>query len=421
MLDIKWIRENPKEFDKQMKARGIDPIANEILRLDEEKRQLTTLVQQLQHARKEKSKTLGYVKDKNSREFEQAKKDADDINDKLEELTNKAGRNYKLNEILDTLPNIAANDVPVGKDEHSNVEIRKYGTIRSIKNPKHHFELGENLEMMDFIQTVKISGSRFVTLKSDLAKLERALINFMIDVHTKEFGFLEISPPYLVKEEAMYGVGQLPKFAEDSFLTTTGHRLIPTSEVSLVNLVADKIIPKEQLPMRFVAYTQCFRSEAGSAGKDTRGMIRMHQFGKVELVSISTVDESTEEHEYITNAAETILQKLELPYRVMLLCTGDMGHSAKKTYDLEVWLPAQNKYREISSCSICGDYQSRRIKARYREFGSNSTIYAHTLNGSGLPIGRTIVAILENYQNEDGSINIPKALVNYMNGQEKIQ
>lgn len=420
MLDIKWIRENPEQLDKLLAKRGVKPISAEILRLDENKRQLLTLIQQLQHARNEKSRSLGFIKDKTTKEFEKAVKDAEDINDKLDELSSKLSTETALSDILDNLPNLPSSDVPYGTDETGNKVIRSWGEIKSFTNPKQHFELGEDLGMMDFTQTAKISGSRFVTLKSDLAKLERALANFMLDVHTREFDFLEVSPPLLVKDEAMYGSGQLPKFSDESFQTTGGHRLIPTAEVSLVNLVSDSIILREKLPYRLVAYTPCFRSEAGSAGKDTRGMIRLHQFNKVELVSICSPDESEAEHEYITNAAETILQKLELPYRVMVLCTGDMGFSAKKTYDLEVWLPSQNKYREISSCSNCGDFQARRMKARYKEFGSNETTFAHTLNGSGLAVGRTLVAVLENYQNEDGSITVPSCLVNYMGGVEKI-
>jgi seryl-tRNA synthetase len=420
MLDIKWIRENPEEFDRLLSLRGLKARSEEILSLDEEKRQLITLIQQLQHVRKEKSKELGLIKNKASREFEQTKKDAEDIKEKLEELEKEAAKEDKLAYIMDRLPNLPAEGVPTGEDEFANVEVRKHGEIRQINNPKQHFELGENLGMMDFVQTAKISGSRFVTLKSDLAKLERALASFMIDIHTKDFGFTEVAPPYLVRNEAMYGTGQLPNLAEDSFETTNGYRLIPTSEISLANLVADMIIPREQLPMRFVAHTPCFRSEAGSAGKDTRGMFRVHQFNKVELVVISAPDESDDEHEYITNAAETILKRLELPYRVMLLSTGDMGFCARKTYDLEVWLPGQNRYREISSCSNCGDFQARRTKSRYKEFGSTQTTFVHTLNGSGLAVGRTLIAILENYQNEDGSITIPKALVSYMGGQEKI-
>lgn len=420
MLDIKWIRENPKEFDKLIAKRGINSLSSQILQLDENKRQTITLIQQLQQARNEKSKNLSTIKDKNSKEFLDAKKDAEDIKEKLEELEKTSNHDNELQKILDNLPNLPSNDVPYGVDETGNKEIRKFGKIKSISNPKQHFEIGESLEMMDFTQTAKISGSRFVTLKSNLAKLERAIANFMLDTHTNEYGFLEVSPPLLVRSDAMYGTGQLPKLAEDSFLTTNDYRLIPTSEVSLTNLVSDMIIAREKLPMRFTAYTPCFRSEAGSAGKDTRGMIRLHQFNKVELVSITTPDESEQEHEYITNAAETILQKLDIPYRVMLLCSGDMGFSAKKTYDIEVWLPGQNKFREISSCSNCGDFQARRMKARYKEFNQNNTNFVHTLNGSALAVGRTLVAILENYQNEDGSISVPSCLVEYMGGIEKI-
>lgn len=420
MLDIKWIRENQDEFDRLMATRGIEPMSAHILDLDEKKRQATTLIQQLQHARKEISKKLGENSDKNGKEFDQLKKDAQDIKEKLEELEKSVGHEDDLQKIMESLPNMPASEVPYGVDETGNLEIRKHGNPREIFNPRQHFELGENLDMMDFAQTAKISGSRFVTLKSDLARLERAIANFMLDIHTREFDFMEVSPPMLVKDRAMYGTGQLPKLAEESFVTTNEYRLIPTSEVSLTNMVSDMIISREKLPLRYTAYTPCFRSEAGAAGKDTRGMIRLHQFNKVELVSITTPEESDNEHEYITNAAETILKRLELPYRVMLLCSGDMGFSAKKTYDLEVWLPGQNKYREISSCSNCGDFQARRMKSRYKEFGQNNTTFVHTLNGSGLAVGRTLIAVLENYQNEDGSITIPSALVSYMGGIEKI-
>lgn len=419
MLDIKWIRENPEQFDQAMIKRGLEPLSEKILSLDLENRQNITLVQQLQASRNSKSKTLGNISDKTSKEFEDARRDVNHINEKLNQLLQAADINQKLDDILDTLPNLLDEDVPNGKDESMNVEIRKQGLAVSAEFHKQHFELGENLEMMDFLQTAKISGSRFVTLKGDLAKLERALINFMLDIHVKN-GFSEISPPYIVKNHAMYNTGQLPKFAEDSFATTNGYRLIPTAEVPLVNLVADHIIPRESLPIRFVSYTPCFRSEAGSAGRDTRGMIRLHQFGKVELVSITAIDESRDEHEYLLNMSESILQALELPYRVALLCSGDTGFAAKKTYDLEVWLPGQKMYREIASCSNCGDFQARRMKARYKEFGQNDTKFVHTLNTSALPIGRAIVAILENYQNPDGSIAIPKQLVPYMSGMTKI-
>ncbi|MDX1917323.1 MAG: serine--tRNA ligase, partial [Rickettsiaceae bacterium] len=318
------------------------------------------------------------------------------------------------------VPNVLSSSVPAGIDENANLEVARFGAPRNIKNPKEHFELGENLDMMDFTVAAKISGSRFAILRQDLARLERALANFMIDTHVKEFGFTEMSVPFLVKNESMYFAGQLPKFSEESFITSGNYRLIPTSEVSLVNLVQDSIIPREKLPLRYTAYTPCFRSEAGAAGRDTRGMIRLHQFSKVELVSITAEDESDDEHELITSAAENILKKLDLPYRKMLLCAGDTGFCASKTYDLEVWLPGQQKYREISSCSNCRDFQARRLKARYKDFGQSQTKLVHTLNGSGLAVGRTIVAILENYQNEDGSISIPDVLIAYMGGLKRI-
>ncbi|AFB21476.1 serine--tRNA ligase [Rickettsia canadensis] len=420
MLNIKWIRENQELFDEKLSQRFIEPMSSKIAMLDEEKRKITSLIQEFQHARRVKSKILGNMNSKSSEEFEGLQRDVKHINEKLEELEKDLNNNNELNELLNMLPNIPDEEVPYGIDESMNKLVRTYGEINPNALNKQHFELGTKLNLMDFEQTAKISGARFVTLKGDLAKLERALINFMIDVHTKEFDFFEISPPVLVRDNAMYNAGQLPKFTEESFATTKGYRLIPTAEVSLVNIVADTIISREKLPMRYVAYTQCFRSEAGSSGRDTRGMIRLHQFGKVELVSITTPEESQNEHEYITNASETILQKLNLPYRIMLLCTGDMGFAAKKTYDIEVWLPGQKQYREIASCSNCGDFQARRMKARYKEFGSNDTTLVHTLNASGLPIGRTMVAILESYQNEDGSITIPDVLINYMGGLQKI-
>lgn len=421
MLDIKWIREKAQEFDELLIKRGLEPLSEEVLALDEEKRQLTTLVQQFQHSKNKKSKLLGTMRTRSGKEFEETKRDIQHINEKLSELELRLGSNDRLQQILENLPNLPAQEVPYGADETSNKLIRSWG--KTSKNPlaKQHFELGESLRMMDFTQTAKISGSRFVTLTGDIARLERALVNFMIDLHTREFDFVEISPPYLVRPTAMYNVGQLPKFADDSFLTTTDYRLIPTGEVPLTNMVADSILLREELPIRYVAYTPCFRSEAGSAGRDTRGMIRMHQFSKVELVTITTPEESNHEHEYLTNAAEEVLKRLELPYRVMLLCSGDMGFSARKTYDLEVWMPGQGQYREISSCSNCGDFQARRMKARYKELGSTENIFVHTINGSALAVGRTIIAIMENYQNSDGSITIPDALVDYMGGIDRIE
>ena len=422
MLDIKWIRDNEEEFNNLLHKRGIKLDSSMIIELDEEKRQLTTLVQQFQQAKNTKSKRLAGLKGKSNKEFEEVKRDVEHINEKLAELSTRISQSDKLQNIMDNLPNLPANDVPYGTDESMNKIIRTFKEPNIIENAKEHFELGNELGMMDFEQTAKISGSRFVTLKGGLARLQRAIISFMIDTHTEEFEFEEMSPPVLVRPEAMYNTGQLPKLAEDSYVTEDGKfRLIPTGEVPLTNMVADSILKREDLPIRYVAYTECFRSEAGSAGRDTRGMIRNHQFGKVELVTITAPEESNLEHERMLNAAEEILKRLELPYRVMLLCTGDMGFQAQKTFDLEVWLPGQKKYREISSISNCGDFQARRMKARYREFGATNTTFVHTLNGSGLAVGRTIVAILENYQNADGSITIPEVLRPYMGGESSIQ
>lgn len=420
MHDVKWIRENQQKFDYLLSQRGVSPKSQEITRLDEEKRQLINLIQQCQQIRNQKSEFLGSIIDKSSQEFIENKHEVHLINQQLAELNDNLHNNHQLQEILEILPNLAAADVPCGTDHSMNQLVRIVGEAQEIAFAKQHFELGKQLEMMDFVQTARFSGNRFVTLKSHLAKLERALISFMIDIHTTEFGFTEISPPCLVRPVAMYNVGQLPKFAEDSFATTTNYRLISTGEIPLVNLLSDTIIPRAALPVRYVAHTPCFRSEAGSSGKDTRGMMRMHQFGKVELVAITIPEESEREHQYITNSAEEILKRLDLPYRVMLLCTGDMGIAAKKTYDLEVWLPGQKQYREISSCSNCGDFQARRLKTRYKALGTNQTSFVHTLNGSALAVGRTLIAILENYQNHDGSITIPEALVPYMAGQNRI-
>lgn len=421
MLDIKWIRENPEAFDEGLKKRGLPPHSQRVLRLDAEKRDLITQIQELQQVRNDTAKALSQIKDKQSAEFEQAKTEAAKIKQQIATLEAQCNEDGELEQLLQTLPNITDKDVPEGADEADNVEIRKWGSIPDFDfNPKQHFELGEKLGMMDFEQTAKISGARFVTLKKDLARMERALAGFMLDMHTGEAGYTEVVPPYLVRDGAMFGSGQLPKFAEDAFRTTNGYWLIPTSEVSLVNMVNDSIIPDEELPLRFTAYSPCFRSEAGSAGKDTRGMIRQHQFSKVELVSITRPEESRAEHERMTRCAEKVLQILNLPYRVIIKCVGDTGFTAQKTYDLEVWVPGQHTYREISSCSNCGDFQARRMKTRYRKQGEKALNLVHTLNGSGLAIGRTLLAILENYQNADGSIRIPEALQPYMGGQQVI-
>jgi len=337
-----------------------------------------------------------------------------------EKETNLAKIDEQLKSFLETLPNLPADDVPVGKDEKDNKEVKQWGKKPELAfEPKEHFELGEKLGMMDFESAAKISGARFVVLKGALARMERALAGLFLDMNVAA-GYTEMVPPFLVRDNAAYGTGQLPKFGEDLFKTTNNFWLIPTAEVPLTNLVADSILDEEKLPLRMTAYTPCFRSEAGAAGKDTRGMIRQHQFSKVEMVSITHPDKSKEEHERMTAQAEAILQKLGLHYRVMLLCTGDMGFSSEKTYDIEVWLPGQNAFREISSCSNCGAFQARRMKARFKGKNSKETQFVHTLNGSGLPIGRTMVAILENYQNADGSITVPDALKPYMGGLDKI-
>jgi seryl-tRNA synthetase len=326
-----------------------------------------------------------------------------------------------LDDLLARIPNLPAEDVPEGHDEKANREERAVGGKPNFAfTPKQHFELGEGLGLMSFEDAAKLSGARFVVLKGMLSRLERALAQFMLDLHTGTNGYTEVSPPFLVRDSALYGTGQLPKFAEDQFLTTQGLWLIPTSEVPLTNLAAEEIIDETALPWRFTALTPCFRSEAGAAGKDTRGMIRQHQFQKVELVSIAHPDHSDEEHRRMLNCAEEVLKRLGLPYRVMTLCTGDMGFSAQKTFDIEVWLPGQNAYREISSCSNCGEFQARRMKARFRKAGEKGTRFVHTLNGSGLAVGRTLVAVLENYQQADGSVVVPEVLRPYMNGLERI-
>ncbi|NUY39191.1 serine--tRNA ligase [Wolbachia endosymbiont of Litomosoides brasiliensis] len=417
MHDIKYIRQNSEGFEKAMESRGVKEFsAEEILKVDHEKRSLTTKLQDLNRQRNEITEKIKKLKMSKSPCEEQIKL-SKNITSEIEAISLKEQiEKDKLINILSNLPNIPVQDVPIGAGENSNLEVRKYGERRQFDFvPKSHYELGERLGLMDFEQAAKISGSRFAILKGQLAKLGRVLINFMLEMHVNEFGYTEVYHPALVKDEAMYNVGQLPKFSDDSYLTTGELRLIPTGEVVLTNSVAGKIAEEKELPIRFTAYSECFRKEAGSAGRDTRGMIRQHQFGKVELVSITTEDQSSDELERMIGVAEEILKKLELPYRVMLLCSGDMGFAAQKTYDIEVWLPEQNKYREISSCSNCGAFQARRMSAKYfLEADKKVKKYVHTLNGSALAIGRTIIAIMENYQNPDGSIAIPNVLQKYM-------
>jgi seryl-tRNA synthetase len=421
MFDVKWIRENPEAFDRGRARRNLPPLAAEIIALDARRRAAQTSWQEMQARRNELSKQIGQLKSK-GQDASTVMAEVAALKDKMAEAEAAEQAVAKeLETLLASQPNLPAPDVPEGLDEKSNREERVVGGKPNFTfTPKQHFEIGEVLGMMSFEDAAKLSGTRFVVLKSMLARLERALAQFMLDLHTGELGYTEVSPPFLVRDTALFGTGQLPKFAEDQFVTTQGLWLIPTSEVPLTNLAADEIIDESALPWRFTALTPCFRSEAGAAGKDTRGMIRQHQFLKVELVSIAHPDHSDEEHKRMTSCAEEVLKRLGLPYRVITLCTGDMGFSAQKTYDIEVWLPGQNMYREISSCSNCGEFQARRMKARCRKSGEKGTRFVHTLNGSGLAVGRTLVAILENYQQEDGSVAIPAALRPYMNGLERI-
>ncbi len=423
MHDLKYIRENPTDFDARLKRRGVAPQADAILALDKESRRCTVELEELQAKRNAASKQIGAAKAKGDEDlFKSLMAEVEAVKAKMPEIEAKRdGLLADVTAIVEALPNLPAADTPDGLEEADNVEIRRWGEPATMNDAKQHFELGEALGEMDFETAAKLSGSRFVLLSGRLARLERAIANFMIDVQTQDYGYTEVAPPLLVRDAALYGTGQLPKFAEDQFRTADDYWMIPTAEVPLTNIVADSILEEEALPKRFTAWTPCFRSEAGSAGRDTRGMIRLHQFSKVELVSIVLPEQSEAEHERMTECAEAILKKLELPFRTMVLSCGDMGFSAVKTYDLEVWLPGQGAFREISSCSNCGDFQARRMKARYRPAGEKKqTRFVNTLNGSGLAVGRTLVAVLENYQNADGSIAIPAALQPYMGGAEKI-
>ncbi len=423
MLDISIIRDNPEKFDDALASRGAEAMSKQLLTLDEARRMAVSQAQELQTKRNETSKQIGRARA--AKDEDLATKLMDEVAKMKDQLQtaeeSEREASLALENALAAVPNIPLEDIPVGTDENFNVEIRKVGAPTRIENPKQHFDIGEELGQMDFESAAKMSGSRFVVLQGQLARLERALASFMLDTHTEEFGYTEVVPPALVRDDAVFGTGQLPKFKEDLFRTEEGFWLIPTAEVPLSNLVREQILDAEDLPLRFTAYTPCFRSEAGSAGRDTRGMIRQHQFSKVELVSIVMPEDGADELERMTNCAETILQKLDLPYRVMMLCTGDMGFSARKTYDLEVWLPGQDNYREISSCSLCGDFQSRRMKTRFRHKGDKQTHFAYTLNGSGLAVGRTMVALLENYQDSDGRVYIPSALQPYMGGKTHIE
>ena len=421
MFSVKWIRENGDLFNLGLIRRGVETHAAQVQDLDAQRRAIQTAFQNCQKERNQKSKEIGAARGR-----------GEDVSDLVAEVAGlkDAARALereersladKLDALLAGLPNLPADDVPFGDDESANVEIRRWGKPDfSYGEVKQHFEIGEGLGLMDFERAAKLSGSRFVVLSGALARLERALAAFMLDMHTTEYGYTETAPPLLVRDAAAFGTGNLPKFEEDLFRTTEGYWLIPTAEMPLTNLAAGEILEEAALPLRFTAYTPCFRAEAGAAGKDTRGMIRQHQFSKVELVSVTRPEDSEAEHERMTACAEEVLKRLGLAYRVVLLSSGDMGFSARKTYDIEVWLPGQGRYREISSCSNCGDFQARRMNARYRKAGERRTEFVHTLNGSALAVGRTLVALLENYQRADGGVTVPEALRPYLGGMEAI-
>lgn len=418
MHDIRLIRENPEAFDAALARRGVAPVARSILMLDTQRREVATRMQEVQARRNEASKAIGAAMAKGDKDTAEAlKAEVAALKTELPQLEDAERRlTAEQDAALAAWPNLPAADVPDGADEADNVEVIRWGTPPTFAfAPREHADIGPDLGL-DFETGVLIAGARFTFLKGGMARLHRALAQFMLDRQTGENGYLECNPPLLVKDEALFGTGQLPKFAEDNFRTTDGRWLIPTAEVSLTNAVQGQILADSALPLRMTALTPCFRSEAGAAGRDTRGFIRQHQFEKVELVSIVRPEDSETEHERMTACAEGVLQALNLPYRKVLLCTGDMGFTAQRTYDLEVWLPGQDAYREISSCSNCGDFQARRMNARYRPEGQKGTEFVHTLNGSGLAVGRTLVAVLENYQRGDGSVDVPEVLHSYMGG-----
>ena len=422
MLDIAWIRDDPAAFDAACRARGLAPMSAEALDLDRRVRDAKTARQESSQRRNALSKAIGSAKARGA----DAAADIAEVSGLRRRIRELEAREQadgaRLERLLAGLPNAPAPDVPIGPDESANVARRQWGTPpRFDFEPRPHDVLGTGLGLMDFERAADMSGARFVVLKGALARLERSLAMFMLDLHTREFGYTEVAPPLLMRPESVYGTGNLPKFAEDLFVTTDGRYLVPTAEVPLTNMVRERIVEDEALPLRFAASTPCFRSEAGAAGKDTRGMIRQHQFWKVELVSVTTPETSWREHERMTACAETVLRRLELPYRVMLLCSGDMGFAASKCYDLEVWMPGQGAYREISSCSNCTDFQARRMRARCRPRGERGTRLVHTLNGSGVAAGRALIALLENRQQRDGSVTIPDVLVPYMDGARRLE
>ena len=431
MYDIKWIRENAEALDRGLKRRGLETLSSSLLALDDTRRAAIAKAQAAQERRNALSKEIGKAmgaKDLALAEKLKAEvaalKDAGPALEAEERAAVEA-----LSEQLAAIPNQPHEDVPEGADEHGNVEHSRHGEkpeqggkrLIGVNQPKEHYELGEALGQMDFEKAAKLSGSRFVVLDRQIARLNRAIGQFMLDTHVEEHGYTEVNPPLMVRDDAMFGTAQLPKFRDDQFRAGEDHWLIPTAEVPLTNLVRESILSEEELPRRFTALTPCFRAEAGSAGRDTRGMLRQHQFEKVELVSITAPEKSREEHERMLACAEAVLKKLDLHYRVMTLCTGDMGFASQKTYDIEVWLPGQKTYREISSCSVCGDFQARRMNARYRTKDGKGPFFVHTLNGSGTAVGRALIAVMENYQNADGSITVPEVLVPYMRGVTRIE
>jgi seryl-tRNA synthetase len=418
MHDIRFIRENPAQFDAGLKKRNLAPMSAEILEVDKRRRAAITESESIQARRKQLSQQIGMAKRKGEN-ADALMAEVAALEESLKKSEAEAAElDSELTRRLEVLPNLPFDDVPDGTDETANLEIRRHGSQRNFAfAPKDHVALGEATGEMDFATAARMSGARFVVMKGKLARMERAIAQFMLDLHTsEEGGYTEVNPPLLVRDNAAYGVGQLPRFAEDMFHTDNGFWLVPTAEVPLTNLAAELVLDEKALPQRYTAFTPCFRSEAGAAGKDTRGMIRMHQFPKVELVSITTPEQSEAEHQRMTARAEEVLKRLEIPYRTIILCGGDMGPASRKTFDIEVWLPGQGRYREISSCSNCGDYQARRMNARFRPKEGKGTRFVHTLNGSGLAVGRTLIAILENYQNEDGSVTVPEVLRPYMGG-----
>jgi len=422
MHDIRTIRENPEQFDAALARRGLPGLSSQLLAVDEARRAKINAAETAQAEQNRASKEVGAAKARgDDAEFERLRALVAEKKAEVARLNDEAGaEDARLRAMLAEIPNLPLDEVPEGRDEGDNVEIRRWGNPRNFSfTPKEHFDIGGVKPVLDLATAAKLSGSRFMVLKGALTRVHRALAQFMLDTHTTEHDLTEVWTPVLVRDEAMYGTGNLPKFAEDSYQTTNGWWLIPTSEVTLTNIVAGEIVEESTLPLRMTAHSQCFRSEAGSAGKDTTGILRQHQFEKVEMVTICAPDQALAEHERMTGCAEAILQKLELPYRTVVLCTGDMGFGSQKTHDIEVWLPGQGKYREISSCSTCGTFQARRMNARYRPGGGKPEFVA-TLNGSGLAVGRTLIAVLENGQQEDGSVDLPKALHPWLGGKTRI-